>query len=102
MPKTHRVHIKKRNGLHHRQGPRYLKTYLPYLPLIVSIALSLVVSSWKPVQHGTLAYATEMSVSNLLGATNTQRANNGQSALQNNPQLNNAAQAKANDMISGN
>ncbi len=102
MPKTHRAHIKKRNGLHHRQGPRYLKTYLPYLPLVISIALSLVVSSWKPAQHGTLAYATEMSISTLLSATNTQRVNNGQAALQNNQQLNSAAQTKANDMIARN
>ncbi len=102
MPKISKTHSKKRHGLHHRHGPHYLKTYLPYLPLVVSLFISLVLSSWKPLPHGTLAYATEMSVSGLLSATNSERVSNGASALKTSQQLINAAQAKANDMVTRN
>lgn len=49
-----------------------------------------------------LSYATEMSQSGLLGATNSQRAANGVGALALNSLLNQAAQAKANDMVARN
>lgn len=57
---------------------------------------------WQPMQQSksaTLAYATEMSTSGLLSATNSQRAANGKAALSINSKLNSAAQAKANDMV---
>ncbi len=101
MPRNS-THQKKRNGLHHRRSHGYLKTYLPYLPLVVSIAISLVVSNWQPPRHGTLAYATEMSLSSLLQSTNSERESNGKADLELNQQLNNAAQAKANDMVTRN
>lgn len=102
MPKTHKVHSNKRHGKHHRQSKRYLKTYLPYLPLLVSIVLSMAISSWQPVQRGTLAYATDMSHGGLLQSTNNERSSNGQASLSLHSQLNSAAQAKANDMIARN
>lgn len=101
MPKT-TTHHKKRRGLHHRQSHKYLRTYLPYLPVVISVALSLLISSWQPARHGTLAYATEMSLGGLLQSTNVQRENNGQPDLNLNQQLNTAAQAKANDMVARN
>lgn len=102
MPKTPTVHHKKRHGLHHKRSSRYMKAYLPYMPVVVAMALSLLVGGFKPAAKGTLAYATEMSAANLLTSTNTQRANNGSEALRLNQQLSAAAQAKANDMVARN
>jgi uncharacterized protein YkwD len=99
--KTHTP--KKRHGRHHRHTPDYIKTYLPYLPLFVSIIASALLSFRQPsINANTLAYATEMSTSSLLSATNSNRAANGIGSLAINSQLSNAAQAKANDMIARN
>lgn len=57
----------------------------------------------QPVQrHGVLAYATNISINDLLQATNSQRQRNGAGSLQVNGALMAAAQAKANDMIARN
>ena len=101
MPKT-TSHNKKRHGGHHRHSQRYLKTYLPYLPLVVSLAISLILGSWSPSRSHTLAYATEMSISGLFQSTNVQRENNGKADLSLNQKLINAAQTKANDMVARN
>ncbi len=93
---------KHRHGLHHKRSKQYLKTYLPYLPVIAAILLSLFMSSLRPARAHTLAYATEMSIENLLQATNAQRNDNGQTSLQLNQKLISAAQSKANDMIARN
>jgi uncharacterized protein YkwD len=98
MPKVDHT-SKKRHGKHHRQTKRYVKVYAPYLPLIISIIASLLLSAWQPSAGSTLAYATEMSVGGLLNATNSHRVANGVGALAVNSQLNSAAQAKANDMV---
>jgi uncharacterized protein YkwD len=90
---------KKRHGLHHRQGRHYVKVYWPYLPLIAIIGIGLLFSNFTPSnRRGVLAYATNVSISGLLNATNTQRAGNGKAALSLNSKLNAAAQAKAQDM----
>ncbi len=86
---------------HHSSGAS-LKIYWPYIPMILILLGGLFLNVWQPLQsskNATLAYATEMSRSGLLSGTNTQRANNGASALGINSQLNSAAQAKANDMV---
>jgi len=83
----------------------HAKVYWPYLPLIALLLGAAFLNIWQPLQTNktaTLAYATEMSRSGLLTATNTQRANNGIAALTLNTQLNAAAQAKANDMVARN
>lgn len=49
-----------------------------------------------------MAYATEMSISSLLQATNVERMDNGKGSLQLNQKLISAAQSKANDMITRN
>lgn len=96
-------HDKKRHGRHHRHSKRYAKVYAPYLPLIISIIASLLLSYLGPMLGTrTLAYATEMSVSGLLNSTNSERVAHGIGALAINAQLNNAAQAKANDMVTRN
>lgn len=100
-PKTHTRNHAKRNGKHHKKNGNFAKVYAPYLPLLISIIASVFLSFWRPAGN-TLAYATSMSSSGLLSATNTQRTNNGKSVLKLNAQLSNAAQAKANDMIARN
>lgn len=57
----------------------------------------------EPLQSNhVLAYATEMSHSGLLASTNNARAANGLAPLSLNSQLNNSAQAKAQDMANKN
>lgn len=83
----------------------HAKVYWPYLPLVLLLIGSLFLNVWLPLQSSrpaTLAYATEMSHSGLLTATNSQRAGHGRSALSLNSKLNAAAQAKANDMVARN
>ncbi len=77
-----------------------------YLPAIV-IAVFATYLSWQPQLQqiqtgGVLAYATNTSPSGLLSATNTQRSNNGASALSSNSKLASAAQSKAQDMVARN
>lgn len=53
---------------------------------------------WGTIQQNVLSYATNMSVSGLLQETNEERVAGGLGSLALNAQLNQAAQAKANDM----
>lgn len=104
MTKTNsRPAQKKRHGLHHRQSKHYQHVYLPYLPAILLVVASIVLNGLRlPGGYGVLAYATEMSSSSLLSHTNKQRVANGKTSLTLNSKLNNAAQAKANDMVARN
>lgn len=103
---THRPHrphkfraLSKPKQLHKREH----KHYLPYLPLLVLVAGTLLINLVQPMQRrGVLAYATNVSQSGLLSATNKERLNKGAPALQPNSSLAAAAQAKANDMIARN
>ncbi|HSW98553.1 MAG TPA: CAP domain-containing protein [Candidatus Saccharimonadales bacterium] len=99
-----RSHEKRRTGQHHKHNEHYLKTYWPYIPLSLIVALGFVVNSlWGKPHQGVLDYATDVSITNLLSETNNQRAGNGSlGALVLNSQLDNAAQAKANDMAARN
>lgn len=92
----------KRHGRHHKKKGSYVKVYAPYLPLVISIILSLFISFWQPSSSGTLAYATNVSAASLLASTNTQRTNNGVPSLKLNDKLSAAAQAKANHMVAHN
>lgn len=102
--RVHSLQNKKRAGKHHNHSRHYLKVYLPYMPLTVIVALSVLFGSWQPIvaHKGTLAYATDVSISGLLSSTNTQRNANGAGSLSINSQLDAAAQAKANDMVTRN
>jgi uncharacterized protein YkwD len=99
IPQKQSNHIhRKRYGHHQKRTKKFHNVYLPYLPLVVAIIASVLISGWSP-RGATLAYATNTSVSGLLSYTNSQRSANGKSSLSINSQLNNAAQAKANDMV---
>jgi hypothetical protein len=92
---------KKRHGKHQNPTKDFLKVYWPYMPLllIVSLGLMLGLFSRPLAQRGVLAYATSLSRNGLLDATNQQRAANGVGNLGLNAALNQAAQAKADDMV---
>jgi hypothetical protein len=90
---------KRRIGHHHKKDGHYLKPYWPYIPLALIVAIGVLFSSvWGMSQGGVLSYATDMSLSGLLSSTNSQRTANGLGSLALNATLNQAAQAKANDM----
>jgi uncharacterized protein YkwD len=94
-----RSHHKKLTGQHHKHSRHYVKAYWPYLPVFAVLGLGILLNSWISQAHrSVLGYATDMSVQSLLDDTNQQRSANGESGLGLNAQLNQAAQAKANDM----
>lgn len=101
------IHHRKRHGLHHKRGKDYDKHYWPYLPLLAIAGIGFMLNVlWTPLAsvatHDVLGYATNTSLAGLLDETNAQRANNGAPTLQLNSQLNQAAQAKAEDMVARN
>jgi uncharacterized protein YkwD len=89
---------KKVSGGHHKRSKAYHKTYWPYLPMLLIVLAGTLLNGVLPATHSVLGYATDMSVSSLYVDTNQQREANGEADLNLNSQLNNAAQAKANDM----
>ncbi len=97
------IHHKRRHGTHHKRSSDYSKPYWPYLPLGIIIGLGVFANSfWGVVQQAVLGYATNTSISGLVEETNVQRTGSGLSALAINSKLNQAAQAKAEDMAARN
>ena len=101
---AYKRHEQKRHGKHQKHTKHFLKVYTPYLPLLVIVLTGLVLSLLGPskTNKNVLAYATSMSVSDLLAATNKDRAAYGLPALKLNSKLDTAAQTKANDMVARN
>jgi uncharacterized protein YkwD len=96
------VTVKKRHGQHHKVSKQYSKTYWPYLPMLLIVAIGIAVNAlWSSPSH-VLNYATGVDVTSLLQGTNDQRTAQGLGALALNNVLNKAAQAKANDMAARN
>lgn len=108
---------KKRHGHHQKRTPQFLKTYHPFMPLLLMVTGALLVFSalsGKPADQNTgqtaqtgsepvvLAYATSISNDGLLSASNSRRAAASKGALSINSKLTQAAQAKANDMATRN
>ena len=84
----------------HKQDHRH---YWPYIPVLLLVIATILVNIGNPIKRrGVLAYATNMSIDQLLVATNNERTQNGAGGLSLNQNLNSAAQAKANDMIARN
>ncbi len=97
------VHNKRRHGLHQKKTKPFTKVYWPYIPLLLIVLTGLILSSaWRPDKYGVLAYATGVSTVGLLDGTNQQRQKDGKTVLTLNNKLNQAAQAKANDMATRN
>lgn len=77
--------------------------YWPYMPMFLLMLVIFFVSLVQPIhRRGVLGYATAVSASSLLEATNSQRGQNGAGALKLNSNLALAAQAKAEDMVARN
>jgi hypothetical protein len=98
------IHHKKRYGQHHNKNAKhYKKTYWPYLPIALIVALGLGVNIfWGNANAHVLGQHTNISDASLLQATNRQRATHGDSILDENAKLDKAAQTKANDMAKRN
>lgn len=96
------AHHKKTRGAHHRHSKHYLKTYWPYLPLMMLVVIGLAVNSLWSTQHAVLGSSTDLTGSRLLAATNDERSRDHEDALLLNGKLSTAAQAKANDMVTRN
>ncbi len=97
------VHHKRRRGEHHKKSHDYHKAYWPYLPMALIVTLGILANTyWGAIQHRVLDYATSMSANGLLQKTNEERVGGGLANLTINSKLNNAAQAKANDMAARN
>src|SRR5262245_11267221 len=107
----------KRHGHHQKRSGHFLKVYQPFIPLvIITSGLLLLAALLGPASTNpktkvaqsnsgetqVLAYATNISRSGLLSATNQRRAAANVGSLSINSKLNQAAQAKANDMANRN
>ena len=110
-----KAHHTKRHGNHQKRTHSFKKVYHPFMPVMLIITGSLLVFSALsgpkinrvPTKvtgsdPSVLAYATNTSVQGLLGATNQRRAAANVGSLNLNSKLNQAAQAKANDMATRN
>lgn len=89
----------------HKHTKNFLKTYHPFLPLLVITLLIIgILRPWNLTakNSGVLAYATEMDNSSLVESTNAARTSNEQKPLKQNKKLSSAAQTKAQDMVDQN
>lgn len=92
-----KAHTRKRQAGHHRRNKRYLKTYWPYLPMLLVVVIGLAINGlWS--NSTVLGTSSNLTATALLQDTNAQRLADREAALALNPQLGAAAQAKANDM----
>lgn len=99
VTKTRRTskHHKKRGGSHHRHNDHYLKTYWPYIPMLMIVGVGLLINSaWS--HQNVLGATSDFNSSALLQGTNSQRSSNHEAPLALDQQLSAAAQAKADDM----
>lgn len=96
------VHHQKRHGSHHKHTKPYEKAYWPYLPMLAIAGLSLVASVfWTQLSHpsgAVLGASTGITQDALLTKTNQDRVDRNAGSLTIDPQLTQAAQAKAEDM----
>jgi uncharacterized protein YkwD len=95
-------HHRKARGEHHRQSKHYLKSYAPYLPLLLIVIVGLAVNTLWSSRSDVLGATTNMSAASLLQDTNRERARGNEDSLKLSSKLSAAAQAKANDMVTQN
>ncbi|HKX73049.1 MAG TPA: CAP domain-containing protein [Candidatus Saccharimonadales bacterium] len=87
----------------HLRGLHKLRLYSFSALIIALLGIQMVAFAQTAVtRKEVLAYATSMSIGDLLAASNQSRAASGLGGLALNGKLNNGAQAKANDMINKN
>ena len=95
------VHHKRRTGTHHKHSKPYLKTYWPYIPMLLIVGAGFIINSlWS--NGNVLGDRSNLTSSYLLQETNTDRAKEQKAPLELDAQLSAAAQAKAEDMAKKN
>lgn len=67
MSKKPTVQHKKRHGLHHKHTNRYLKTYLPYLPLVTAAIVVFISNLQLTSKHTVGVMVVGASLSSLIG-----------------------------------
>lgn len=100
-PKT-TVRRTKRTGSHHKQNQKYLKHYWPYLPMAAIVSLGLLGNVLWTQRTAVLGANSVMTSSSLLAETNVARTSEHLSTLAANHTLAEAAQTKAQDMVTKN
>jgi uncharacterized protein YkwD len=92
-------HHRKARGQHHRHSKHYLKTYYPYLPMLMLVLVGIAINvSWSS-RTSVLGASTNLSATSLLHDTNQAREHGHEDYLKLNGALSAAAQAKAQDMV---
>lgn len=100
--KRRKTQPKKRSAQHHNYNHHYVKHYWPYLPMALIASLGIVFSSVLPLGNGVLGVSSDLSPTTLLNTTNQVRQAESENKLSLNDTLNQAAQAKADDMVAKN
>jgi uncharacterized protein YkwD len=86
-------------GMHHKHSKHYMQPYWPYLPIFAILGIGILANIFvHHTDHSVLGYATNIQSNVLLADTNAARSTNHKAALELNPDLTAAAQAKASDM----
>lgn len=99
LTKPHSPQHKKSTGQHHRRSKHYLKTYHPYLPLLMLVIVGLAINAFWSHSGQVLGARTSITAQQLLNSTNADRLAAQENSLSLNTQLSTAAQTKANDMV---
>jgi hypothetical protein len=79
-----------------------MKTYWPYIPMLLIVVGGLVFNNYLSSKSSVLGYQSNFSQTELLKLTNSSRTSAKLATLQISSQLDQAAQQKASDIVSGN
>lgn len=96
------MHHRKRHGAHHRHSKSYVKTYWPYLPMLLIVMIGIAINTSLTRSQRVLGAQSDFSQASLLAATNAARQAAQESDLTVDPALTAAAVAKASDMAANN
>lgn len=97
-----KIQHRKRQAMHHRRSRDYLKPYYPYLPMLMIVGLGIFVNSLLSPSSQVLGSQVNFMSSSLLQSTNADRQANSDGSLMINPELTDAAETKASDMVARN
>ncbi|HUA13415.1 MAG TPA: CAP domain-containing protein [Candidatus Sulfotelmatobacter sp.] len=97
-PKSYQL---KKHAGHHRHSRVYLKTYWPYIPIVLILTAGIGLNSLYQSSRSSTSLSSFSSAS-LLSVTNAKRSSSGVSPLSISSELSSAAQVKANDLVNEN
>ena len=97
-----KAYHRKIHGGHHNRSKRYLKTYWPYIPMLMVALFAFGLNAVFSSSSRVLGASQDFSQSLLLKDTNTDRAQADVAPLRYNGELAAAAQSKADDMVKSN